>query len=137
MKSSLIRHQAGQKGSNLWENDQYNRNDNQGRKEGQYPLEDSLKGHLRGNPLDDKYIYPYRRCDYSHLGYEHNYDPKPDRVKAELHNYRKEDGDGNHDEGHRVHKETTYEINENDDHQNNHGGHRKPPQPISQLEGYR
>lgn len=78
------------------EDDEDDRDDDQRSKEGEYPLEDGLKGYVRSNPLDDEDIYPYRRGDDPHLGYEHYDDAKPDRVKAELLNYREEDGDGNH-----------------------------------------
>ena len=129
-KPVLIGDKTRQKSRNLWKNHKDTRRDNQCREEGEYPLKDSLNGYVRCNSLYDEYIDTDRRRDDPHLAGEHDDDPEPNRIKAEFHNDRKEDGNGHHNERHGVHKEAAHEIDEDEDDHNRHPVYGKSPEPV-------
>jgi len=111
LKAVLVGYKAWQEGSDFGKDHQQNRHDNQGHEKWYNTSKDPVQRNVGGDALDDKYVHAHRRRDNPHLAYEHNDDPKPDRVKAELQNYREENGDGNHNETHNIHEEAAYKVN--------------------------
>ena len=127
--------EAGQESGDPWkEHDDYGHNDECIQK-----WEDSFKNRVEryvgSYTLDHKDIDPDGGCNHPHLSNQDDDDPEPDRVEPERLDHRVEYGDGEHDKGHGIHKESAYKIDKDDNADNRHSGNGKAPHPIGQDKG--
>src|SRR4030042_4476975 len=132
---ALIFDKAWQEGCDLGKECDDDGQNNERNEEWDDPFEDDMKGNIRSNTLNDKYIYPDRRREYAHLRGQDDDHPEPDGTKAQVFNNREEDRDGDNDQAHRIHEATADEIDKDDNAHDRYSVNGEAPHPICKQKG--
>ena len=100
---------------------------------GSTPLKMVEKLDVLHHALDDEHVHADGRMDQPELHRHDDDDAEPDRVEAQMHDDREDDGDGQDDHGHRVHQAAEHQVHQHDQRQHAVAAEAEPGEECRHL----